>query len=636
MRILGRPVRHGPHDRGGAGARAASRAARLSPFLRHARRGGAHRRRRRSATAPPTSTRSPRSARAAAGPAGRSRRPGISVKLSALASALRDGAARAGHARIAAAAARARARRPRDAGIGFTIDAEEADRLELSLDLVEALALAPELAGWDGLGLAVQAYQKRALPLIDWLAELAAAQRPAADGAAGQGRLLGQRDQARAGARARRLSGLSPARSRPMSPISPAPGGCSRPATASIRNSRPTTRIPSPRCWRWPANARDWEFQRLHGMGEALYDEIVGPDKMDRPCRVYAPVGSHEDLLAYLVRRLLENGANTSFVNRIVDERAADRRDRRRSGRAAGAAAGTSRIRASRCRATCSGRSGAIRGASISPIRERLPSCATALGQALARRRGSAGADRRRHRADAAPSRAGIRSRPTGAGGSASVAEADAGAVEQALARAARAAAGMGRDSGGERAPRVLERAADLYERDTRRADGADHPRGRPDDPGGAVRGARGGRFPALLRSARPRRFRRARTAARPDRRTQRAGAARPRRLRLHLAVEFPAGDLHRPGRRGARRRQRGDRQARRADAAGRRGGGAPAARGGRPGRCAAPAAGRRRDGRRGAGRRSAHRRRRLHRLDRDGAGDQSGARARVPGRSCR
>src|SRR5207253_370258 len=66
----------------------------------------------------------------------------------------------------------------------------------------------------------------------------------------------------------------------------------------------------------------DWEFQRLHGMGEALYDEIVGPDKMNRPCRVYAPVGGHEDLLAYLVRRLLENGANTSFVNRIVDERA--------------------------------------------------------------------------------------------------------------------------------------------------------------------------------------------------------------------------------------------------------------------------------------------------------------------------
>ena len=69
-------------------------------------------------------------------------------------------------------------------------------------------------------------------------------------------------------------------------------------------------------------NERDYEFQRLHGMGEALYDQVVGPDTLDRPVRVYAPVGSHEDLLAYLVRRLLENGANTSFVNRIVDEAA--------------------------------------------------------------------------------------------------------------------------------------------------------------------------------------------------------------------------------------------------------------------------------------------------------------------------
>jgi RHH-type proline utilization regulon transcriptional repressor/proline dehydrogenase/delta 1-pyrroline-5-carboxylate dehydrogenase len=68
--------------------------------------------------------------------------------------------------------------------------------------------------------------------------------------------------------------------------------------------------------------SRDFEFQRLHGMGEALYEQVVGPDRLGIPCRIYAPVGSHEDLLPYLVRRLLENGANTSFVNRIVDERA--------------------------------------------------------------------------------------------------------------------------------------------------------------------------------------------------------------------------------------------------------------------------------------------------------------------------
>src|SRR5262249_4649123 len=68
-------------------------------------------------------------------------------------------------------------------------------------------------------------------------------------------------------------------------------------------------------------NRPDWEFQRLHGMGEALYEQIVGPAYLDRPCRIYAPVGNHEELLPYLVRRLLENGANTAFVNRIVDER---------------------------------------------------------------------------------------------------------------------------------------------------------------------------------------------------------------------------------------------------------------------------------------------------------------------------
>jgi RHH-type transcriptional regulator, proline utilization regulon repressor / proline dehydrogenase / delta 1-pyrroline-5-carboxylate dehydrogenase len=65
-----------------------------------------------------------------------------------------------------------------------------------------------------------------------------------------------------------------------------------------------------------------YEFQRLHGMGQALYGEVLGSDKLDRPCRIYAPVGSHEDLLAYLVRRLLENGANTSFVNRLADDEA--------------------------------------------------------------------------------------------------------------------------------------------------------------------------------------------------------------------------------------------------------------------------------------------------------------------------
>ena len=466
-------------------------------------------------------------------------------------------------------------RQARDAGIGFTIDAEEADRLELSLDLVEALALAPELAGWDGLGLAVQAYQKRALPLIDWLADLARRARPPADGAAGQGRLLGHRDQAGAGARPRRLSGVHPqGRDRRLLPrLRQAAVRRRRPR--SIRNSRRTTRIRSPRSSRWPATARDCEFQRLHGMGEALYDEIVGRDKLDRPCRIYAPVGSHEDLLAYLVRRLLENGANTSFVNRIVDEREpideivadpvarlarlpdkphpriplprdlfqperrqlAGHRPRRPAQPGRAARAGSRRRRAGR------GRAGPIVG-----------------GIELT---GDGGA--------------GVRSRPTAVAGSGTVVECGAG-CGRAGARARRGG-GAGWDARpAETRAAVLERAADLYERHRGRADGADHPRGRADDPDGAVGGARGRRFPALLRGPRARRFRRARSAARPDRRAQRARAARARRLRLHLAVEFSAGDLHRPGRGCAGRRQRGDRQAGRADAAGRRRGGAASA----------------------------------------------------------
>jgi RHH-type proline utilization regulon transcriptional repressor/proline dehydrogenase/delta 1-pyrroline-5-carboxylate dehydrogenase len=213
------------------------------------------------------------------------------------------------------------ARQARDAGIGFTLDAEEADRLELSLDLVEALALAPELAGWDGFGLAVQAYQKRAVALIDWLADLATrAQRRLmvrlVKGAYWDSEIKRAQERGLATypvftrklatdvsylACAKRLIAAGPAVFYPQF------------ATHNAHTVAAVLELAGDRS--------DWEFQRLHGMGEALYGEIVGSGKMGRPCRVYAPVGGHEELLAYLVRRLLENGANTSFVNRIVDER---------------------------------------------------------------------------------------------------------------------------------------------------------------------------------------------------------------------------------------------------------------------------------------------------------------------------
>jgi RHH-type transcriptional regulator, proline utilization regulon repressor / proline dehydrogenase / delta 1-pyrroline-5-carboxylate dehydrogenase len=245
--------------------------------------------------------------------------PGISVKLSALhpryEMAQRDRAMRELMPSLHGLAGEARA-----VGIGFTIDAEEADRLELSLDLVEALALAPDLAGWDGLGLAVQAYQKRALAVIDWLAGLS--------------RRAGRRLMLRLVKGAYWDSEIKRAQERGLDsyPV------FTRKVATDVSYLACAKRMLAAGSAFYPQFAThnahtlaailelvgartDWEFQRLHGMGEALYAEVVGPARMDRPCRIYAPVGGHADLLAYLVRRLLENGANTSFVNRIVDER---------------------------------------------------------------------------------------------------------------------------------------------------------------------------------------------------------------------------------------------------------------------------------------------------------------------------
>jgi RHH-type transcriptional regulator, proline utilization regulon repressor / proline dehydrogenase / delta 1-pyrroline-5-carboxylate dehydrogenase len=245
--------------------------------------------------------------------------PGISVKLSALHPryevAQHDRVMRELLPSLLGLAGEARA-----VGIGFMIDAEEADRLEPSLDLVEALALSPDLAGWDGLGLAVQAYQTRALAVVDWLVELA--------------RRARRRVMLRLVKGAYWDSEIKRAQERGLDfyPV------FTRKVATDVSYLACAKRIIAAGAAFYPQFAthnahtlaailelaggrRDWEFQRLHGMGEALYGEIVGPDKLDRPCRVYAPVGSHEDLLAYLVRRLLENGANTSFVNRIVDER---------------------------------------------------------------------------------------------------------------------------------------------------------------------------------------------------------------------------------------------------------------------------------------------------------------------------
>jgi RHH-type proline utilization regulon transcriptional repressor/proline dehydrogenase/delta 1-pyrroline-5-carboxylate dehydrogenase len=213
------------------------------------------------------------------------------------------------------------ARRARDHGIGLTVDAEEADRLDLSLDLIEAVSADPGLKGWDGFGLAVQAYQKRAPAVIDWLADLARR----------HARRLMVRlvkgaywDSEIKRAQERGLDGYPVFTRKAATDVSYLV--CARALLADPQAFYPCFATHNAHTLaavlEFAGDRRDWEFQRLHGMGEALYEEVVGKDRMDRPCRVYAPVGGHEDLLAYLVRRLLENGANTSFVNRLVDEKA--------------------------------------------------------------------------------------------------------------------------------------------------------------------------------------------------------------------------------------------------------------------------------------------------------------------------
>ena len=202
--------------------------------------------------------------------------------------------------------------------IGLTIDAEEADRLDLSLDVIEALSESPGLAGWNGLGVAVQAYQKRARPLIDWLADMAAR----------HGRVLMVRlvkgaywDTEIKLAQERGFDDYPVFTRKVSTDVSYI--ACARAMLAHRDRLYPQFASHNVRTVATVAELagpdRPFEFQRLHGMGEALYGLMADDPTIAKPWRVYAPVGSHEELLPYLVRRLLENGANTSFVNRLHD-----------------------------------------------------------------------------------------------------------------------------------------------------------------------------------------------------------------------------------------------------------------------------------------------------------------------------
>ncbi|HID82953.1 MAG TPA: bifunctional proline dehydrogenase/L-glutamate gamma-semialdehyde dehydrogenase PutA [Chromatiales bacterium] len=245
-------------------------------------------------------------------------RPGISIKLSALHPRYEFSQ----HGRVMRELLPRiieLARMAKQAAISLTLDAEEADRLDLSFDILEAIMADDTLNGWNGLGLALQAYQKRAFPAIEWLEQLTKknhrhlmvrlvkgaywdteikhAQQAGLDGYPVFTRKINT-DVSYLACAQRLL----------------AADGLIYPQFAS-HNAHTVAAV-----MEMAGDQRDYEFQRLHGMGATLYEQLVGKNKSPR-CRIYAPVGSHGDLLPYLVRRLLENGANTSFINRIVDDK---------------------------------------------------------------------------------------------------------------------------------------------------------------------------------------------------------------------------------------------------------------------------------------------------------------------------
>jgi RHH-type proline utilization regulon transcriptional repressor/proline dehydrogenase/delta 1-pyrroline-5-carboxylate dehydrogenase len=210
----------------------------------------------------------------------------------------------------------------RAANVGFTVDAEEAERHDLMLDVFEAMGEAAPLKNWDGLGLAVQGYSKRALPTIAWLGDLAKRQNRRIpvrlvkgaywDSEVKRGQEMGIPDYPVFTRKTNTdTSYLACARA-----LFAAPNIYPQFATHNA-HTLSAIRV-------FGEGRSDYEYQRLHGMGEALYElymDVVKPTHVGAATRIYAPVGTHEDLLAYLVRRLLENGANTSFVNRLADDK---------------------------------------------------------------------------------------------------------------------------------------------------------------------------------------------------------------------------------------------------------------------------------------------------------------------------
>jgi RHH-type proline utilization regulon transcriptional repressor/proline dehydrogenase/delta 1-pyrroline-5-carboxylate dehydrogenase len=206
--------------------------------------------------------------------------------------------------------------------IGLTVDAEEAERLDISIEIIKQVFCDPALKNWEGFGLALQSYQKRGYYLIDELAEIARSQNKRFMVRLIKGAYW---DSEIKNAQVKGLDGYPVFTRKTSTDVSflacakkilsysdafyPAFATHNAYSLAAVLEMAKLSKV------------TQFEFQCLHGMGYTLYDQVVGKDNLNIPCRVYAPVGGHEDLLAYLVRRLLENGANSSFVNRIIDEK---------------------------------------------------------------------------------------------------------------------------------------------------------------------------------------------------------------------------------------------------------------------------------------------------------------------------
>ena len=538
---------------------------------------------------------------------------GISVKLSALHPLLRQSRRATVLPELSLKVAGLAAEAAR-ANVHLTIDAEEAARLELTLDIFEHLARHDDTAGWQGLGIAVQAYSKRAPAVLDWLAELARATSRRIMVRLVKGAYWDTEIKRAQVGGFEEYPVFTRKASTDLSYIACATRLCRAPdalfpqfATHNAHTLATVVEI---------GGETDFEMQRLHGMGELLYDETRREFPELPSIRVYAPVGAHEDLLPYLVRRLLENGANSSFVNRFLDAEISLNEvvrdpladvthfDRIRHPRIA-----LPRDLYGDARTNSEG------------IDLDHPGQARALTDEMdafrAVRWGDAGGEAVVNPAN--------REDVVGTATTASRAE-----IDKALGRAIEAQPRWNASPATERAEALLNTAR-AYE--AHRAELA------------ALLVREGGKTLADALAE----IREAVDFCRyyagqcrllfgqdialpgPNRGEQHAATARSGRLRVHRALELSARDLHRPGGGRAGRRQRCRREAGRADTAGRASRHRTDARGRGSGRCPAPAAGQRRRGRAGAGGRRPDRRRRLHGIDRNRPGDTS-----HPGRAAR